>query len=84
MPRVALPDSSQQCRIYGCLYTPHDQDLHIFMASSSTNPNIATTATTSSAISSFDAPFKTLLGILGYWELLFKASSRSACLQKLP
>jgi hypothetical protein len=31
-----------------------------------------------SMISSFDASFKTLLGILGYWALLFKASSRSA------
>jgi hypothetical protein len=45
--------------------------------------NIAPTATTSSAISSFDTPFKTLLGILGYWALLFKASSRLACLQGL-
>jgi hypothetical protein len=32
--------------------------------------NIATTAMTSSVISSFDAPFKTLLGILRYWTLL--------------
>jgi hypothetical protein len=31
-----------------------------------------------SMTSSFDAPFKTLLGILGYWALLFKVSSRSA------
>jgi hypothetical protein len=36
-----------------------------------------------STISSFDAPFKTLLGILGYWALLFKASSMSARLQGL-
>jgi hypothetical protein len=34
-------------------------------------------------ISSFDTPFKTLLGILGYWALLFEASSRSAHLQGL-
>jgi hypothetical protein len=34
-----------------------------------------------STISSFDAPFKTLLGILGYWASLFEASSRSARLQ---
>jgi hypothetical protein len=46
--------------------------------------NIASTSTTSSAISSFNTPFKTLLGILGYWALLFKASSRSARLQKPP
>jgi hypothetical protein len=31
-----------------------------------------------------NVPFKTLLGILGYWALLFKASSRSTCLQGLP
>jgi hypothetical protein len=46
--------------------------------------NIATTTMKSSAISSFDAPFKTLLGIFGYWALLFKASSRSTRLQKPP
>jgi hypothetical protein len=26
MPRVALPDSLQPCRISECLYTPYDQD----------------------------------------------------------
>jgi hypothetical protein len=36
-----------------------------------------------STISSFDAPFKTLLGILESWALLFEASSRSARLQGL-
>jgi hypothetical protein len=46
--------------------------------------NITTTSMTSSLISSFDAPFKTLLGILGYRALLFKASSRSEHLQKPP
>jgi hypothetical protein len=46
--------------------------------------NIATASTTSSVISSFDAPFKTLLGILGYWVLFLKASSRSTRLQKPP
>jgi hypothetical protein len=30
MPRVALPDSLQPCRISGCLYTPHVQDQHYF------------------------------------------------------
>jgi hypothetical protein len=30
MPRVALPDSSQPCRISGCLYTPIGQDQQIF------------------------------------------------------
>jgi hypothetical protein len=46
--------------------------------------NNATTSVTSSVISSFDAPFKTLQGILGYCALLFKASSRSARLQEPP
>jgi hypothetical protein len=30
MPRVALPDSLQLCRISGCLYTPSAQDQHYF------------------------------------------------------
>jgi hypothetical protein len=30
MPRVALPDSSQSCRIFGCLYTPNVQYQHYF------------------------------------------------------
>jgi hypothetical protein len=30
MPKVVLPDSLQLCRIYGCLYTPYDQDQHYF------------------------------------------------------
>jgi hypothetical protein len=34
--------------------------------------DIATLATTSSTPSSFNAPFKTLLGILGYWALLIR------------
>jgi hypothetical protein len=33
---------------------------------------------------SFDAPFKILLGILGYWTLLIEASLRSARLEGLP
>jgi hypothetical protein len=70
MPRVALPDSSQLCKISGCLYTPYVQDLHIFMASSATVPDITTLATTSLTTSSCDAPFKILPGILGYWALL--------------
>jgi hypothetical protein len=32
MPWVALPDSLHLCKISGCLYTLHVQDLHIFMA----------------------------------------------------
>jgi hypothetical protein len=30
MPRVALPDSLQLCRISGCLYTPYVQNQHHF------------------------------------------------------
>jgi hypothetical protein len=30
MPRVAVPDSLQLCKISGCLYTPHVQDQQIF------------------------------------------------------
>jgi hypothetical protein len=30
MPRVALPDSLQLYRIFGCLYTPYIQDQHRF------------------------------------------------------
>jgi hypothetical protein len=30
MPRVALPDSLQLCKISGCLYTPYVQDQRIF------------------------------------------------------
>jgi hypothetical protein len=30
MPRVALPDSLQLCRIFGYLYTPNAQDQQIF------------------------------------------------------
>jgi hypothetical protein len=30
MPRVALPDSLQLCKISGCLYTPYIQDQHYF------------------------------------------------------
>jgi hypothetical protein len=30
MPRVALPDSVQLCKISGCLYTPYVQDQQIF------------------------------------------------------
>jgi hypothetical protein len=30
MPRVALPDSLQLCRISQCLYTPYIQDQHYF------------------------------------------------------
>jgi hypothetical protein len=48
-----------------------------------TTPDIATSATTSSTPSSFDTPFKILLGILRY-RTLFEASSRSARLQGLP
>jgi hypothetical protein len=70
MPRVALPDSLQLCKISGYLYTPYVQDLHTFMASSATVPDIKTSATTSLTTSSCEAPFKKLLGILGYWRLL--------------
>jgi hypothetical protein len=38
MPRVALPDSLQLCRISGCLYTPYFQDQHFPMASSFIDP----------------------------------------------
>jgi hypothetical protein len=31
MPRVALPDSLQLCRISGCLYTPFIQKTNIFL-----------------------------------------------------
>jgi hypothetical protein len=33
MPRVALSDSLQLCRISGCLYTPYVQDQHYFVSS---------------------------------------------------
>jgi hypothetical protein len=33
MPRVALPDSLQLCRISSCLYTPFVQDQHFPMDS---------------------------------------------------
>jgi hypothetical protein len=58
MPRVALLDSLQLCRISGCLYTPFVQDQYL---------------PTNFIIDSFDhyrrplhACFKILLGILGY------------------
>jgi hypothetical protein len=63
MPQVALPDSLQLCKISGCLHAPFVQDQHSFMTSSLILP------TTIEAFSS-DAPFKILLGILGYWTLL--------------
>jgi hypothetical protein len=46
-------------------------------------PDIATSATTTSTTSSYDAPFNILQGILGYWTLLIEASSRSAHRQGL-
>jgi hypothetical protein len=36
MPRVALPESLQLCRISGCLCTPYVQDQHFLTASSLT------------------------------------------------
>jgi hypothetical protein len=83
MPRVALPDSCNNARYLGV------STLHIFKidvvspASSSTDYQHCNFGYDPSTISSFDAPFKTLLGILEYWALLFEASSRSACLQGL-
>jgi hypothetical protein len=35
MPRVALPDSLQLCKISGCLYTPHYQRSTLFRPASS-------------------------------------------------
>jgi hypothetical protein len=70
MPRVALPDSLQLCKIFGCLYTPYGQDPHIFMVSSVMVPDITTSATTSPTTSSYDTLFKIPLGILGYWPLM--------------
>jgi hypothetical protein len=34
MPRVALPDSLQLCRISGCLYTPFSSKIYVLIASS--------------------------------------------------
>jgi hypothetical protein len=70
MPRVALPDSLQLCKISGCLYTPCVQDQQIFGFIIDQTWALQPSATTSSMTSSFDAPFKTLLCILGYWALL--------------
>jgi hypothetical protein len=84
MPRVALPDSCSNARYLGV------STLHIFKidivlsASSSTDYQYCNFSYDPSTISSFDVPFKTLLGILGYWALLFEAFSRSARLQGLP
>jgi hypothetical protein len=66
MPRVAPLDSLQLCKISGCLYTPYVQDQWIFGFIDDQTPDITTTAMTSSMISSFGVPSKTLLGILGY------------------
>jgi hypothetical protein len=70
MPRVALPESCSHAGYLGV------STLHTFKID-------VITQASSSEISSFGAPFKTLLGILGYWALLFKASSRSARLHGL-
>jgi hypothetical protein len=80
---VALADSCSSARYLGV------STLHIFkidvvsLGSSSTDYQHCNFGYDPSTISSFDAPFKTLLGILGYWALLFEASSRSARLQGL-
>jgi hypothetical protein len=49
-----------------------------FLVSSSTKPRHR-----NFSYDVIDAPFKTLLGILGYWALLIEASLRSARLQSL-
>jgi hypothetical protein len=80
---VALSDSCSSARYLGV------STLHIFkidvvsLGSSSTDYQHCNFGYDPSTISSFDAPFKTLLGILRYWALLFEASSRSARLQGL-
>jgi hypothetical protein len=63
--------------------TLHMFKINRFLASSSTDYQHCNFSYDPSTISSFDMPFKTLLGILGYWALLFEASSRSARLQGL-
>jgi hypothetical protein len=60
MPRVALPDSLQSCRISGCHYTPYVKDQCCFTGfiDDRFQPLQKTT--------SRDIPFKILLGIIGY------------------
>jgi hypothetical protein len=58
MPRVAPLDS---CSYAGYL---HVSTLYTF------NINIAFCQASSLTVSSYDVPFKILLGILGYWTLL--------------
>jgi hypothetical protein len=81
MPRVALPDSLQPCRISGCLYTPYVQDLHI--ASSTMVPDITTSTTTSLTTSSCDTPSRSrwVSSDTGHHRL--EASLRSIRLQGL-
>jgi hypothetical protein len=66
MPQVALQDSLQLCKISGCLYTPYVQDQWIFGFIVNQPQTSQTLAKKSLTTSSFDAPFKILLGILGY------------------
>jgi hypothetical protein len=47
-------------------------------------PDVATSVTTSSTTSSFDVPFKTLLGSSNIGHHRLEASLRSACIQGLP
>jgi hypothetical protein len=56
MPGVALPDTLQQCKIFGCLYTPY---IFLRLRRWPFGPLLKT--------SSCFVPFKILLGILGYW-----------------
>jgi hypothetical protein len=76
MPRVALPDSLQLCRIFGCPYTPYVQDQHCFTSfivdfKDYRRPLHAPHRSRPCWVSSDTG------------QLLFKASSRSARLQGL-
>jgi hypothetical protein len=58
--------------------TPYVQDLHIFMASVSTVPDITTSVTTSLTTSSCDAPSRSRWVSSDTGHRQFKASSRTA------
>jgi hypothetical protein len=71
MPQVALLDSLQLCKISGCLYTPYVQDRRYFasfIVDRLRTPQLQLRRDRQP--SSFDVPFKILLGILGYWSLM--------------
>jgi hypothetical protein len=59
MPRVALPDSLQLCKISGCLYTPYVHDQHYFVSFIVVQFNHYTTPIRA-------MHFRILLYILGY------------------